>query len=201
MRICFLGESFVNGTGDPACLGWPGRICAHAIAQGHDITHYNLGIRGETSSALLDRAPRELPLRLPEDCDGRVIYSFGTNDMTWHDDATRVSVAASLQNLEALLAWTQPRYPVLVVSPCPVDDVAHVDRLVALVEQMAIVCQQRQVPFLDVLTPLQQNAVWLTEAKAYDGAHPRAAGYQALAALVEAWEAWQTWFPSGGELL
>ncbi|MDY6901411.1 MAG: lipase, partial [Cyanobacteriota bacterium] len=26
MRICFVGESFINGTGDPECLGWAGRI-------------------------------------------------------------------------------------------------------------------------------------------------------------------------------
>lgn len=26
MRICFIGDSFVNGTGDDTCLGWVGRI-------------------------------------------------------------------------------------------------------------------------------------------------------------------------------
>lgn len=30
MRICFIGDSFVNGTGDPECLGWAGRICVTA---------------------------------------------------------------------------------------------------------------------------------------------------------------------------
>ena len=25
MRICFFGDSFVNGTGDDECLGWVGR--------------------------------------------------------------------------------------------------------------------------------------------------------------------------------
>jgi hypothetical protein len=30
IRICFIGESFVNGTGDPEFLGWTGRVCRHA---------------------------------------------------------------------------------------------------------------------------------------------------------------------------
>ena len=49
MRICFVGDSFVNGTGDPECLGWPGRICAAARRAGHDVTYYNLGVRRDTS--------------------------------------------------------------------------------------------------------------------------------------------------------
>jgi hypothetical protein len=49
VRICFVGESFVNGTGDPECLGWTGRICVGANKKGYDITYYNLGVRRETS--------------------------------------------------------------------------------------------------------------------------------------------------------
>ncbi|WP_205762521.1 hypothetical protein [Magnetospirillum aberrantis] len=30
MRICFLGDSFFNGTNAPTCLGWTGRVCALA---------------------------------------------------------------------------------------------------------------------------------------------------------------------------
>lgn len=26
LRICFLGDSFVAGVGDPRCLGWAGRL-------------------------------------------------------------------------------------------------------------------------------------------------------------------------------
>jgi len=28
IRICYVGDSFVNGTGDPAKLGWTGRLSA-----------------------------------------------------------------------------------------------------------------------------------------------------------------------------
>lgn len=32
IRICFIGDSLVNGTGDEAALGWAGRLCAMANA-------------------------------------------------------------------------------------------------------------------------------------------------------------------------
>ena len=65
VRICFVGESFVNGTGDPECLGWAGRICVNANRKGYDITYYNLGVRRETSSELKNRWLREVSYRLP----------------------------------------------------------------------------------------------------------------------------------------
>ena len=37
-----------------------------------------------------------------------------------------------------------------------------------------------------------QDPVWMAEVSAGDGAHPGAAGYAKLAALVDGWECW--WF-------
>lgn len=46
-----MGDSMVNGTGDPACLGWTGRVGAAAICAG---THDNLGIRRGANDVLAD---------------------------------------------------------------------------------------------------------------------------------------------------
>ena len=35
-RICFFGDSFVNGTGDDDALGWVGRLCAAERRAGLD---------------------------------------------------------------------------------------------------------------------------------------------------------------------
>jgi lysophospholipase L1-like esterase len=35
LRICFVGDSLTNGTGDPDCLGWTGRVCASAYERGY----------------------------------------------------------------------------------------------------------------------------------------------------------------------
>ena len=44
IRICFVGDSFVNGIGDETALGWVGRVCALAHTHGFPLTSYNLGI-------------------------------------------------------------------------------------------------------------------------------------------------------------
>ncbi|NCO13075.1 MAG: hypothetical protein GW843_02735 [Thiomicrospira sp.] len=35
-RICFIGNSFVNGTGDEKMLGWAGRLRAQVRRQSYD---------------------------------------------------------------------------------------------------------------------------------------------------------------------
>src|SRR6202011_3560744 len=80
IRICFFGDSMVNGTGDDACLGWVGRVCAAARRRGRDLTCYNLGIRRDTSADVLARWQREAEARLLPEHDGRLIFSFGAND-------------------------------------------------------------------------------------------------------------------------
>src|SRR5688572_16896883 len=104
LRICFLGDSFVNGTGDAEGLGWVGRICRAARGRGHDVTCYNLGIRRETSRELRARWQREAALRLPADATSRLVFSFGVNDTTAEGLTTRVPLAESLDNARAILA-------------------------------------------------------------------------------------------------
>lgn len=55
IRICFVGDSFVNGIGDERALGWAGRLCAAANARGVPVTYYNLGVRRNTSKDILLR--------------------------------------------------------------------------------------------------------------------------------------------------
>ncbi|WP_281179812.1 hypothetical protein [Nocardia grenadensis] len=35
-RICFVGDSFVAGVGDPQALGWTERLTAHDLGRGQD---------------------------------------------------------------------------------------------------------------------------------------------------------------------
>lgn len=58
VRACFVGDSYVAGTGDPAALGWVGRVAAAAIASGVRLSAYNLGIRGDTASMVATGSPQ-----------------------------------------------------------------------------------------------------------------------------------------------
>ena len=53
--LCFVGDSYVNGYGDPKALGWVSRVVARTPHDGSALTTYNLGVRGESSSDVLAR--------------------------------------------------------------------------------------------------------------------------------------------------
>lgn len=192
IRICFVGDSFVNGTGDPSCLGWTGRVCATAITRGHPITHYNLGIRRETSADIAIRWREECARRLPPIIDGRVVLSFGANDTTMEQGRQRLALDATLHHFRAIVQDARRHHPTLLVGPPPVAEATHNARIAALCHAMAAVAQDLGVPYLPVCERLVQDQTWVQEAARNDGAHPRQAGYAALAALVQAWPAW--WF-------
>ncbi|WP_017314422.1 GDSL-type esterase/lipase family protein [Mastigocladopsis repens] len=198
IRICFLGESFVNGTGDPTYLGWTGRICIDAHKKGYDITFYNLGVRRETSTELKQRWLREVSYRLPKEYDGRVVFSFGVNDMVLINGKPRVELAESIENARSILTAAKQLYPVLMVGPPPYADTEQDkrnQRIANLSKQLALVCQERDIPYLDIFPILEKSNIWLDEARANDGAHPRAAGYAEFAEAVQSWNGWLNWFP------
>lgn len=190
LRICFFGDSFVNGTGDPAMLGWTGRVCA---SQDWPLTHYNLGIRRDTSADVKARWQDEARRRLPPGVDGRLVFSFGANDSVIENGHPRVDPAASAANLRDILSIAKGLGPVLVVGPPPLGDAIPHASLATLCTAFNAICRDLSVPYLPVLQPLTASRVWLQEAAAGDGAHPAAGGYQALADLVAGWTAWQEW--------
>ena len=194
VRICFVGESFVNGTGDPECLGWTGRICVNANKKGYDITYYNLGVRRETSTELKNRWLREVTYRLPKEYDGRVVFSFGVNDTSIENDQSRVAIADSLNNIRDILSKAKQLYPVLMISPPPCPDAEQNQRIANLAQEFALVCQQLDIPYLNIFSILIKSNTWIEQARNHDGAHPRAAGYSEFAQIVDNWNPWLNWF-------
>jgi lysophospholipase L1-like esterase len=190
MRICFIGDSFVNGTGDPECLGWTGRICVAAKKSGCHLTYYNLGVRRDTTQDILHRWEAESKCRLPAEDVGKIVFSFGTNDTTVEDGKTRIELQDSIYNTHQILSLAQQIYPVIMVSPLPISDVEQNLITQELSTQMASVCSNLNVPYFDAFTPLQKSTVWMDEVAAGDGAHPGAAGYSELAQLIQNWSPW-----------
>jgi lysophospholipase L1-like esterase len=198
VRICFVGDSFVNGTGDSECLGWTGRVCANANKKGYDITYYNLGIRRDTSTDISKRWLQEVSLRLPKEYDGRVVFSFGLNDTTLENIKPRVDLTDSIKNTHEILSEAQNLYPVLMVGPAPYaeqEDSQRRSRNTDLSKQFALICNELNIPYLDVFSILEKSNIWINEARANDGVHPKAGGYTEFAQIVENWDAWLNWFP------
>ena len=195
IRICFFGDSMVNGTGDDACLGWVGRVCAAARRRGRDLTCYNLGIRRDTSADVLARWQREAEARLLPEHDGRLIFSFGANDCCPGEDigGVRVAPGRALANAEAILMAAVAWRPTLMVGPLPICDVAVDRRTRQLSGDFATLCAHLRVPYLDVFDLAAASDTWTREVAAGDGAHPNEGGYAVIAGVVENWTCWRAW--------
>lgn len=198
MRICFIGDSFVNGAGDDACLGWVGRICADARQHGHDVTAYNLGVRRDTSADIAVRWRQEAEARLPVEYDGRLVFSFGANDCCLDDDGkVRVPLARSLENVQEILSAAMAWRPTLMIGPLPVsDDPATDERVGVLSYAYGTLCNKLSLPYLEVFPNITANQAWKRDAARGDGTHPNRDGYAAIARLIGGWAAWGAWFAS-----
>ena len=118
------------------------------------------------------------------------MFSFGVNDTTLENGRTRIAETQSVENTRQILKAGQELYSVLLVGPPPIGDVEQNERIRRLSQLMGDVAVDEGVPFLSVFEALSQDPVWMAEVNADDGAHPRAAGYAKLAALVDRWPAW-----------
>jgi len=190
IRICFIGDSFVNGTGDPAHLGWVGRLCALSQSNEIELTHYNLGIRGDTSKDVYQRWESECNRRLPDHSDNRLVFSFGVNDTTIENGQLRMSTQNSIQTTHDMLVNAAVQYKVIMIGPPPVDDQAQNERIKNLDTAFQSLSNTLKLPYLSVFATLLNTPVWTKEVSANDGAHPKSAGYTALAQLVKAWDHW-----------
>jgi acyl-CoA thioesterase I len=207
MRICFVGDSITLGQGDTESLGWPGRLGLRAMKNGHDITCYNLGIRGDTSTDIAMRWRMECERRLPGGASCGIVFMFGINDMAVQDDeAERVPMTTSLGNATAILSNAVKRYRCLWIGPTPVrksvalkaphlgatyefDRQRNAD-LNAAYRDLAL---KIQVPFLDLHSLTSGCREWRDVLEDGDGVHPTPAGHAYLANAVAQWLAWRDW--------
>jgi acyl-CoA thioesterase-1 len=195
MRICFIGDSFVGGAFDNDCLGWSGRICASARHRGHDVSHYNLGIRGETSVQIARRWRAEAEPRQSPQQEGRLVFEFGVNDAREVNGRRQLEAARSLATARDMLGAAAAWKPTLMVGPPPGVEDARNARVRELSDSLAELCAELNVPYFDSYSALTQSPVWLPNIKTVDGTHPGAAGYAEWAALIDRWPAWRDWLP------
>ncbi len=191
IRICFVGDSFVNGFNDRAALGWAGRLCADAARLGNPVTYYNLGIRRNTSKDIATRWQQECALRLPQTCDGRIVLSCGVNDAFMEDGELPISPEESIANVRAILHGAKA-YRVFMVGPPPVDDDEQNERIATLSAGYAREAAALEIPYVDLLSPLVTDDSYRREIARNDGAHPGSGGYSKMANIIASSQAW--WF-------
>lgn len=190
VRLCFVGDSFVAGIGDPAARGWVGRVTARALARGHDLSAYNLGVRRDTSVDVAARIGREVAPRLPRGVLAGVILSFGVNDTSWEDGRVRVPPAETVRSLRRMHQEVGTA-ELFLVGPPAVDESAQNERLRDTNQALREAAEDLGVPYVDSFTVTEQSPTWRREVREGDGYHPGAAGYEELATIIG--EPFLTW--------
>lgn len=176
MIICYIGDSLTLGYGDPAGLGWPGRISGALRTGETDVTSYNLGVRRDTTPKMAARWKAEAGLRrIPgEEC--RLVFNFGVADLV-----NKVSETETLVAAEAMLTEAKAMGDVLVVGPTPVLDEALCARIAYLSPAIGGLCKKLGVPFIPLLDALMADPVFTQSLADNDDVHPAAPGYAAMA--------------------
>lgn len=184
VRVCFAGDSFVLGVGDPKALGWVGRVAARTT--GVALTAYNLGVRGESIGEVGARLRHELPPRFALGDEHRLVVAAGVKDAF-----ESVAVDESATALAAILSDSE--VPCLVVGPPPVGPPPVCQRLGELDPELRTVCESAGVPYIATYEALAHNPDWARDQeRSADGVHPGQTGYGLLAWLVlhGGWYSW-----------
>lgn len=186
--LCFVGDGFIAGFGDPKALGWVSRVVGRTDTQDATLTSYNLGVRGSSSADAMTRWRTECPPRWVGRSERRLVVGVGAEDV-----ARGLSTARSRLNLANILdEASSTGIATFVVGPTPTLDHEVNERLRVLVEAQMDVCQRRSVPFVDCFSPLVAHDQWQSDLAAGDTVHPGQAGYGLIAWLVlnNGWQQW-----------
>lgn len=187
--LCFVGDSYVAGVGDPKALGWVSRVVARTPHTDVRLRSYNLGVAGESSTEVLARWRQETaPRWAPPVNEKRLVVGFGTNDVE-----AGMTTARSRLNLANILDDASTTgIAAFVVGPPPTADPDLNQRLEVLVDAQADVCARRRITYVDCFRPLLGHDQWQSDLAAGDGFHPGQAGYGLIAWLV-LHAGWQEW--------
>ncbi|MFK2821443.1 GDSL-type esterase/lipase family protein [Arcobacter sp. YIC-80] len=187
IRIAFVGDSFVNGTGDPEYLGWTQRVCQYIQKnnQNIELTAYNLGVRRETSSDILKRWEDEVQARLIDGDKFIVVFSFGVNDCVTIDGKQRVDLDISVKNFQNILSKAKSKYDeVLFIMPPTINDNKVNNHIEELIKDYTKVCIDLEINYINKFNELKRNNIWKKETNQNDGAHPKSKGYSIFANLI-----------------
>jgi len=193
MRLIFIGDSIVAGSGDDECRGWVGRVGTATRRAGVDLTPYNLGIGGDTAGDVLARWEQEVTRRLSDEIENRLVVQVGVNDAR---DGVERPFDDSVRDLAAFVEGARAvGLDPLVVGPIPTAQAEESERIGALSRRFAELCAELRAAFVEVHAGLRANGTFLASF-ASDGYHPGADGYAELAQVV-LHNGWWEWLARG----
>lgn len=207
LRIVAIGDSLIYGYGDVIGGGWVERLRRQWItpeSPGHVL--YNLGIRGDCLTQVLERLQPEYSYRgeLRNHFPDLIILSVGLNDTprTGHSKGKNLTEFQSFQSqLPHLLQKAKQLAPVLFVGMIPVDETkmpfldclyyTHQEQY-RYKEATKKTCHNHNIPYLDLFDLwMKRGSNWHKKLLAGDGLHPNDKGYQAILDDIMVWQPMQ----------
>ena len=190
----FFGDSVTLGVSDAPAGGWVARLAGKAAQKGLNVppdTFYNMGVRKNSSRAVLARWESEFKARAMEDCPSTLVFCVGTVDMAAPNAVPNVPVGESAANVREMLLKAKEYGSVILVSAPPVKNEEHCQRLEALCTAYSSIAKAVEVPFVDIFHPLME-AGYADELA--DGIHPGPRGNEMIADLLAESEAMRKTF-------
>ncbi|MEO4042211.1 GDSL-type esterase/lipase family protein [Hoeflea sp. CAU 1731] len=208
-RICFIGDAFTVGAGDETALGWVGRLARNEWNNDHDITIYNLGVRGNSCRQIAPRWRNECELRLPENSMGRLVFMFGGNDAKEVvGQGVEVTLDDAAEIAEEMMSEASQWLPTLWIGMIPMNEQLPYPLLLPGAPQFRFsnarqseynetykkIANKLGIPFLDLHSQLLEDSRWMDLTQRGDGSNPAGEGYAYIADRISAWSAWRAWF-------
>lgn len=196
MRVLCFGDSITQGLSDPELGGWANRFFiaeqARSVATDweRDITVFNLGISGDTSTDLLQRFGHELNARIYEGVQLVTIIAIGINDASINTDTNTnlVSFETFSQNMQKLVTQGQEQGAVCVIGLADFDeslmDPQPWEPQVSLYErdrdrydaELERIANELRIPFISMRGLFADNL----QKYLVDGLHPNAEGHKRM---------------------
>ena len=201
-----LGDSGVQGWGDPLEGGWCERLRRQWMDQPNGPVVYNLGVRGDGLERLAARLVDEVGRRgeLRRQTPQGILIGIGHNDAARvgrTDGRHQLDPEGFLFGLKQLLASAKALAPIHVLGLAPVDEAAmpyaevlwyrldDIRRYEALLEEA---CLEVDVPFLPLLDGLMANPNW-RQWLCGDGLHLNTEGHRQVYERISHWTALLQW--------
>lgn len=193
----FFGDSLTLGVNDPSLSGWIGQLSVISGVPVPPSTFYNMGARKHSSLAIAKRWKQEVESRLIPESDPRLLFCFGVVDMAAPAGVQNVSIEDSINAARTILVDAVETYGksnIVMVSPFPVVDITHRERIGKLSAAYLDMCADYDIPYVDVFTRLEHHEPYLNTLS--DGIHPDKDGNALIANALHEHEHIVLWMNS-----
>lgn len=181
----FFGDSITLGVNVLEDDTWTCLLNASMKAHGVPIppsTFYYLGVRKSSSKAIAQRFMPEFQVRNIAGSESYFVFMFGTVDAAELNGKSVLDIEETITYTKEILAQAKEHGKCILVTPPPVQNEAHNARISSLAKEQIKICEELNIPYVDVNTALNDSLVYTQDLN--DGVHPQEMGNTAIFDII-----------------